>query len=145
MTPASSTARTASPVPAMIRGALVPGLVLGPVAATVGYAAGGPRAAASAAGGAGSVLVILLIGLLAITAVVTGPVGLSMAGAGVVYLGQLVLLVALVAVLQRLEGLDGGAFALAAIAQALAMQVGQIVGYVRARHVLDVTMPGERR
>ena len=33
--------------------------------------------------------------------------------------------------------LDGRAFALSAIAQTLVMQVGQVVGYVRARHEIS--------
>ena len=52
--------------------------------------------ALSALAGAATVFVILVVGLLGITAVVLGPAATSMAGAGVVYLGQLILIVTVV-------------------------------------------------
>ena len=118
----------------MLRGALVPGMVVMPVLATVFWAYAGERAALSALAGAATVLVVLLVGLLGITAVVMGPAATSMAGAGVVYLGQLVIILAIVAVLSRVDWLDGRSFAFSAIAETIVMQVGQIAGYVRARH-----------
>lgn len=118
----------------MLRGALAPGMLALPVLAGAFWAYAGERAALSALVGAATVLVVLLVGLLGITSVVMGPAATSMAGAGVVYLGQLVIILAVVAVLTRVDWLDGRAFALSAIAQTLVMQVGQVVGYVRSRH-----------
>lgn len=118
----------------MLRGALAPGMVAVPVLAGAFWAYAGEPAALSALAGALTVLVVLVVGLLGITAVVLGPAETSMAGAGVVYLGQLILLVAVLLGLRAIEGLDGRAFALSAIAQTLVMQAGQVVGYVRSRH-----------
>lgn len=118
----------------MLRGALVPGMIALPVLAGTFWAYAGEAAALSALAGAALVLVVLTVGLLGITAVVMGPAATSMAGAGVVYLGQLILIAAAVLVLRGVDWLDGRPFAVSAIAQTLAMQVGQIVGYLRARH-----------
>lgn len=118
----------------MLRGALVPGMVSLPLFAGIVWAYAGERAALSALAGAALVLVVLTVGLLGITAVVMGPAATSMAGAGVVYLGQLILIAAAVLVLRGVDWLDGRPFALSAIAQTLVMQVGQVTGYVRARH-----------
>jgi len=123
-----------TPVRMMLRGALVPGMVALPVLAAAFWAYAGERAALSALAGATLVFVVLTVGLLGITAVVLGPAATSMAGAGVVYLGQLILVVATVLALRGADWLDGRPFALSAIAQTLAMQVGQVAGYVRARH-----------
>jgi hypothetical protein len=105
-----------------------------PVLAGAFWAYAGEQAALSALAGAGLVLVVLTVGLVGITAVVMGPAATSMAGAGVVYLGQLVLIVAAVLALRGADWLDGRPFALSAIVQTVVMQVGQIVGYARARH-----------
>lgn len=118
----------------MLRGALLPGIVVLPVLATAFWAYAGERGALSALAGAATVFVVLVVGLLGITAVVMGPAAMSMAGAGVVYLGQLVVILAIIAVLTRADWLDGRSFALSAVAQTIVMQVGQITGYVRARH-----------
>ena len=118
----------------MLRGALVPGMIALLVLAGAFWAYAGEQAALSALAGAGLVLVVLTVGLVGITAVVMGPAATSMAGAGVVYLGQLVLIVAAGLALRSADWLDGRPFALSAIAQTVVMQVGQIVGYARARH-----------
>ena len=81
-------------------------------------------------------LVILLVGLLGIGAIVSGHASLAMAGALVVYLGQLILLAAVVLALRDASWLDGRAFAIGAIVTTLLVQVGLIVGYTRARHVM---------
>ena len=48
--------------------------------------------------------------------------------------GIVPLVVAAVLALRGADWLDGRPFALSAIAQTLVMQVGQVAGYVRARH-----------
>ncbi|KGN39613.1 hypothetical protein N803_02315 [Knoellia subterranea KCTC 19937] len=118
----------------MLRGALVPGMIALPVLAGIFWAYAGERGALSALAGAATVFVVLIVGLLGITAVVMGPAATSMAGAGVVYLGQLIVIVAIVLALRGVDWLDGRSFALSAIVQTVLMQVGQIAGYVRARH-----------
>ena len=59
-----------------------------------------------------------------------------MAGALVVYLGQLIALVAVLLVLRDQPWLHGRAFALGAIITTVAVQVGQVSGYARGRHTL---------
>lgn len=121
----------------MLRGALVPGMIAIPVLGGAFWAYAGERGALSALAGAATVFVVLVVGLLGITAVVMGPAATSMAGAGVVYLGQLVVILAVIAALTRVTWLDGRSFALAAVVQTIVMQVGQIVGYVRSRHEIN--------
>lgn len=104
-----------------------------------------PGAAASAALGALVALVVLGIGLVAIGAVLKGEPALALAGAAVVYIGQLILIAAFWLVLRDQEWLVGRAFALAAILQVIALQAAMITGYVRGRAVLDVRLPGAAR
>ena len=59
-----------------------------------------------------------------------------MAAAGVVYLGQLIVLVAAIMVLREMTWLDGMIAAVAAVVSTVLLQVGQLAGYVRARHVI---------
>lgn len=108
-------------------------LAAGLVAALVGD--GGT--ALSALAGALVVLLVVDTGLLAISAVVASDVSLSMAGAAVVYIGQIVLIVSALLVLRDRDWLDGRAFALAAIGQVLLMQVAQVIGYSRGRQLVD--------
>lgn len=116
----------------------VPGVLL---ASALGLTVG-PAAAASAALGAVVALVVIAIGLFAIAAVLQGEPALAMAGAAVVYIGQLILIAALWLVLREQEWLVGRAFSLAAILQVIALQVAMITGYVRGRAALDVSLPG---
>lgn len=125
----------------ILRSAMAAGGVGLVVLTAVGWAVSGERAGLSALAGAGVVLVVLTVGLVGITAVVAADVALSMAGAAVVYIGQIVLIVAALLVLRERDWLDGRAFALAAIAQVLVMQVAQVVGYNRGRHIVDAALP----
>lgn len=125
----------------ILRSAMAAGGVGLVVLTAVGWAVSGERAGLSALAGAGVVLVVLTVGLVGITAVVAADVALSMAGAAVVYIGQIVLIVAALLVLRERDWLDGRAFALAAIAQVLVMQVAQVVGYNRGRHIVDAAPP----
>ena len=70
---------------------------------------------------------------------------MSMAGAFVVYLGQLLVLVAVFLVLRTQPWLDGPSFTVAAVVETLGWQVGQVVGFRRARHEVypDVRLPGD--
>ena len=143
--PVTSPPAPRTPVRMMLRGALVPGMIALSVLAAAFWAYAGEQAALSALAGAATVFVILVVGLLGITAVVLGPAATSMAGAGVVYLGQLILILTVVLVLRGVDWLDGRAFALSAVAQTLVMQVGQVVGYVRSRHEINPGSHDESR
>lgn len=132
-----TTTQRRSPVPGMRRGVLVAG-VIGTVLITVaGAIARGGDGALSALAGALLAFVVMLLGLLAISAVVAGDPGASMAGAGLVFMGQLIILVAAIALLRQQPSLDGPVIAAAAIVEVVLIQVGQLRGYVRARHAID--------
>lgn len=118
----------------MLRGALLPGLVAVVAVPGIVWALRGELAALSATAGVVVALVVLVVGLLAVSAVVSGHPSIAMAGALVVYIGQLILLVAALLALRGADWLDGRAFAIGAVAETLVVQVGQIVGYTRARH-----------
>lgn len=131
-----TTTQRRSPVPGMRRGVLVAGVVGTVLTTAVAAVAKGGDAALSALAGSLLAFVVVLTGLVAISLIVAGDVGTSMAGAGVVYLGQLIILVAAVAVLREMTWLDGRTAALSAVAAAVLLQVGVIAGYVRSRHLI---------
>lgn len=125
-----------SPVQGMRRGVVVAGLAGTAVLTLAGALTKGVDGALSALAGSLLAFVVILVGLVAISLVVAGDPGASMAGAGVVYLGQLILLVAAIAVLREASWLDGTIAAASAVVATLLLQVGQLTGYVRARHVV---------
>lgn len=99
--------------------------------------------ARSAALGAVVAVGFFVVGHVGVRAVVAGEPRLSIVGAFVVYLGQIIALVAVYLVLRRSGWVDGTAFALATVCQTLVWQVGQVVGFRRARHEIypDVVLP----
>lgn len=125
-----------SPVQGMRRGVVVAGLAGTAVLTAAGALTKGTDGALSALAGSLLAFVVILVGLLAISLVVAGDPGASMAGAGVVYLGQLILLVAAIAVLRESAWLVGTVAAASAAAATILLQIGQLIGYVRARHVI---------
>jgi hypothetical protein len=131
-----TTTQRRSPVPGMRRGVLVAGVVGTVLITAVAAVAKGGDAALSALAGSLLAFFVVLTGLVAISLIVAGDVGTSMAGAGVVYLGQLIILVAAVAALREMAWLDGRTAALSAVAAAVLLQVGVIAGYVRSRHLI---------
>jgi membrane protein implicated in regulation of membrane protease activity len=78
---------------------------------------------------------------------VAGEPALSLPGAFVVYLGQLIALVAVLLVLRGADWVDGPTFAAVAVVATLVWQVGQVLGFRRARHEIypDVMLPGQER
>lgn len=120
----------------MRRGVLVSGLAGTAILTAAGALTKGVDGALSALAGSLLAFVVILVGLVAISLVVAGDPGASMAGAGVVYLGQLILLVAAIAMLHEAAWLDGTITAVSAIVSTVLLQVGQLTGYVRARHVI---------
>lgn len=125
-----------SPVQGMRRGVLVAGLAGTVVLTAAGALTKGADGALSALAGSLLAFVVILVGLLAISLVVAGDPGLSMAGAAVVYLGQLILLVAAIALLREAVWLEGAITAGSAVVATLLLQVGQLTGYARARHLV---------
>jgi hypothetical protein len=113
-------------------------------AGVLGAVRGGDGLVGALLGGA-TALLILVVGLLGIAAIVSGHPSVAMAGALVVYLGQLILLAAVVLVLRDAAWLDGRAFAIGAVATTVLAQVGLVLGYTRARHVMfpDASTSGE--
>ncbi|WP_068262524.1 hypothetical protein [Janibacter limosus] len=131
-----STTSRRSPVQGMRRGVLVAGLV-GTALLTIGGAVtAGEDGALSALAGSLLAFFVVVTGLVAISLIVAGDVGTSMAGAGVVYLGQLIILFAAVAVLREMPWLDGRTAALSAIVSTVVLQAGVVAGYVRGRHLI---------
>ena len=128
----SRTAR--GPLPGMLRGVVLAGCVGSIVIATVGWMAKGEKAGWSALAGALTAFAVIVLGLVAMRLIIAGDPGVSMAGAFVVYIGQLVALVAILLLVRDRSWLDGAAFAAAALVQTVVLQVGQITGYARARH-----------
>ena len=127
----------------ILRSALVAGLISALVITTIAWVLGTENTALSALAGTGTVLVVLTLGILGISAVVAGDANLSMAGAAIVYIGQIILIVAVLLALRDRAWMDGRAFALAAIAQVIVMQVAQVLGYNRGRHALATSLPSE--
>lgn len=125
-----------SPVPGMRRGVLVAG-VAGTLLITLGgYLVAGTDGALSALAGSLLAFVVMLLGVLAISFVVAGDAGASMAGAGLVFMGQIIVLIAAIGLLRGAAWLDGPITAAATIIEVVLIQVGQLTGYVRARHEL---------
>jgi len=123
-----------APIAAMLRGALVPSVVAVPVITGIAWAWRGEHGALSALVGALVALVIFGVGLLAIRKVVEGQPAFSIAGALVVYFGQLIAVLFVIVALRGATWLDGRAFAAAVLAEGLVWQMGQITGFLRGRH-----------
>ncbi|MDV3222555.1 hypothetical protein [Intrasporangium sp.] len=132
-----------SPARSMLRTSLGFSAASVPVIALGGWLLRGQAGGTSALVGALVAVAFFVVGALGVRAVVAGEPGLSIAGALVVYIGQLIGLVAAFLVLRGADWLDGRAFAAAAIIQTLVWQVGQVVGFRRGRHEIypDVALP----
>ncbi|MCE1179954.1 MAG: hypothetical protein LWW86_13130 [Micrococcales bacterium] len=118
----------------MLRGLVISGLLaLVPLTALF-WAVSSRAAGESALAGALVTLAVMVLGLLGMRLVVAGDLSIAMAGALVVYIGQLILLVAALLVLRKAAWLDGRAFAISASITVVVTQIGLIRGYLRARH-----------
>jgi hypothetical protein len=118
----------------MLAGSIAAGSASGIGVGAGWWIASGPRGGRSALLGAGVAGTVLLVGLVGISLVLAGQPALAMAGAFVVYLGQLILLAVVIAVLRDAGWLHGRAFVTGVVGTTLAMQAGQVAGYARARH-----------
>jgi hypothetical protein len=105
-----------------------------PLLTGIAWSLRGERGALSALVGGLVAFAVFGAGLFAITKVVEGPPGLSIAGALVVYFGQLVILLFVIVWLRDARWLDGRAFVAAVLAEGLIWQIGQVTGFLRARH-----------
>lgn len=123
-----------TPFVGMLRGVLIFGVGSVLLAAVLGFALREQSGGISATLGAATAFGVLLLGLVGIRMVIAGGSGASLAGAFVVYIGQLVLLAGIILALSGRSWVDGPAFAVATIATTVLIQIGQIGGYVRARH-----------
>lgn len=122
------------PFAAMLRGAMSPALVAVPVITGMAWVWRGEHGVLSALIGALVAFVIFGVGLVSIKLVVDGPPGFSLAGAMVVYFGQLIAVVFVIVLLRGASWLDGWAFAAAVVAEGLIWQIGLITGFLRGRH-----------
>lgn len=133
----------------MLRGAVVPAVVAVPVITGIVWAWRGERGLHSALVGALVAFALFFFGLLAIKLVVDDQPALSIAGAMVVYFGQLIAVIFVVVLLRGSSWLDGRVFAGAVIAEGLVWQVGLITGFLRGRQEIydgpSVQMPSSRR
>lgn len=118
----------------MMYGAVAPSLAAVPVITGIAWAWRGESGAVSALLGTLVAVVIFGIGLVAIKLVVDGEPAFSLAGAMVVYFGQVILVAFVIVLLRGVSWLDGRSFAAAVVAEGLVWQIGQIAGFLRARH-----------
>lgn len=132
-----------SPARSMLRTSLWFSVASVPAIALGGWLLRGQAGGISALVGALVAVAFFVVGGLGVRAVVAGEPALSIAGALVVYIGQLIGLAAVFLVLRGVDWIDGRAFAAAAIIQTLVWQVGQVVGFRRGRHEIypDVALP----
>jgi ATP synthase protein I len=117
----------------MLRGALVPAMVIGLVAAGVFWASHGEHGALSSLMATVVTLAFFAGGTWGLRFILGGGAGLALAGALVVYLGQLIAVTAVFLVLRQLAWVQPMPFALSAIAVTITWQIGAIVGFSRAR------------
>lgn len=125
------------PFAAMLRGAFVPTLAVGPVAVVVAALVGGGKAALGAFLGFAVAIVFFALGLYVMRRLDSGADPFRfLASALAVFLGQMIFLLLIIVWLQGADWLDGTAFGLSALAVALVWQVFQVVAYVRTRRLV---------
>jgi len=108
-------------------------MVIGLVAAGVFWASHGEHGALSSLMATVVTLAFFAGGTWGLRFILGGGAGLALAGALVVYLGQLIAVTAVFLVLRQLAWVQPMPFALSAIAVTITWQIGAIVGFSRAR------------
>jgi ATP synthase protein I len=127
---------TRDPFAAMLRGAFLPTLAVGPVAVVVAAIAGGGKAALGAFLGFAVAILFFALGLLVMRKLDSAADPMRfLASAMAVFLGQMIFLLLVIVALQGADWLDGTAFGLSALAVALVWQVFQVIAYVRTRRL----------
>jgi ATP synthase protein I len=125
------------PFAAMLRGAFLPTVVVGPVAVVVAAVVGGGRSALGAFLGFTVAIAFFALGLYVMRRLDSAADPFRfLASALAVFFGQLIFLLLVILWLQGADWLDGTAFGLAALAVALVWQVFQVVAYVRTRRLV---------
>jgi ATP synthase protein I len=133
----STTHGTRDPFAAMLRGAFVPTLVVGPVAVVIAALASGGKAALAAFLGFAVAIGFFALGLLVMRRLDSAADPLRfLASAMAVFLGQMFFLLLVILALKDADWLDGTAFGLSALATALVWQVFQVLAYVRTRRLV---------
>lgn len=146
MTAASATRRAArTPVRAMLIGGLLPVAPLVVLAPLLSWAAAGGWAAVSALLGVVISAAVFVLGVLGIRGVLSGPTTTTMAGAFGVFVVQMAVLAVVIWALAQTTWLQVLPLVVAFVVTGLVFQVGLVVGYLRSRPELGVTLPGESR
>jgi ATP synthase protein I len=128
---------TRDPFAAMLRGAFLPTLLVGPVAVVVAAFVGGGKAVVGALLGFAVAIAFFALGLYVMRKLDSGADPFRfLASALAVFFGQMIFLLLVILWLQGAEWLDGTAFGLSALAVALVWQVFQVVAYVRTRRLV---------
>ena len=139
--PAPRPART--PLRSMLQGGLVPGVPVALIAPLLAWAAAGGGAAVSALLGGVVSLAIFVLGVVGIRGVLMGPTATTMAGAFGVFVLQMAVLAVVVWSLAQTTWLEVSPLVLVFVVVGLVFQAGLVVGYLRSRSELSVTLPGE--
>jgi ATP synthase protein I len=127
---------TRDPFAAMLRGAFLPTLGVGPVAVVVAAIVGGGKAALGAFLGFAIAMTFFALGLLVMRKLDSAADPMRfLASAMAVFLGQMIFLLLVIVALKDADWLDGTAFGLTALAVALVWQVFQVIAYVRTRRL----------
>ncbi len=127
-------ASAGGPFGAMLRGAFLPTLIVGPVAVVVAAFVSGGRSALGAALGFAVSIAFFALGLLVMQKLDSAADPLRfLASALAVFFGQMIFLLIVIVALQDASWLDGTAFGLTALAVALVWQIFQVVAFVRTR------------
>lgn len=145
MTSPAPTRPRRTPLRSMLLGGLVPSAPLVVLVPLLTWAAAGPWAAVSALLGAVLSVVVFVLGVVGIKGVLAGPTASTMAGAFGVFVLQLAALAAVIWSLGQTAWLEVVPLAIAFILVGMVFQAGLVVGYLRIRTPLDVTLPGETR
>jgi ATP synthase protein I len=124
------------PFAAMLRGAFLPTLAVGPVAVVVAAIVGGGKSALGAFLGFAVAIAFFALGLYVMRKLDSGADPFRfLASALAVFFGQMIFLLLVILWLQGADWLDGTAFGLTALAVALVWQVFQVIAYVRTRRL----------
>ena len=145
MTAAPATRRARTPVASMLLGGLLPVAPLAVLVPLLTWAAAGGWAAVSALLGVGISAAVFVLGVLGIRGVLSGPTATTMAGAFGVLIVQMAVLAVTIWALTRTTWLEVLPLVVAFVVTGLVFQAGLVVGYLRSRPELTVTLPGEGR
>lgn len=145
MTSTAPTRPAPTPLRSMLLGGLVPTVPVAVLVPLLLWAAEGGWAAVSGLLGAVISLAVFVLGVVGIRGVLAGPTTTTMAGAFGVFVLQLGVLAAVIWSLGQTTWLQVVPLAVAFIVVGLVFQAGLVVGYLRSRATLDVTLPGEGR